>query len=527
MRTIIKQKNMINFFKLLRFTVLIPLFVINNVHAANIVVGNGTPGSCSDAALTSALAGGGNITFKCGSLPKTILLGSEKIIAANTLIDGGNLVTISGGGVKRIFKVNPYVRFTVNNLTLTNGYTADEGAAIHAASWPDSVVAINHCSFINNVSSVLGERGGGAIISSGGYLTVDKSTFSGNKASTGGGIRVVQSDLTVTSSVFSNNKAVDSLLGNGGAIHIDGAKTDNGKVLIHASTFTGNSASKYGGAVFNNILNNNTTVISNSLFSANTVGNAGSQGQGGAIWSTGDPKKGGQWVINTNNTTLTVTNTTIANNTASSQGGGLWVARHIKGTLFGNNSVYGNKTLGSMGGGILQADGGKLLLSNSTISDNTVNGASSMGGGIYVSRNATAAITNATIANNSASWQAGGVFGMANVTLKNTILANNIALNGGNTWNIKHNCFQPMTNGGNNLQFPKPIDATCTPAILVADPKLDVLKNNGSLTATRALLTGSTASRNGSGCPATDQRGAVRPSPVGTLCDIGAFEAGL
>jgi hypothetical protein len=489
------------------------------------VVGNGSPASCTDAALNAALSGGGTVTFSCGGAAKTILLGSEKVIAANTLIDGKNLITLSGGNATRLFNVKPGIRFTVNNLSLANGRTAGQGGAIYGGSFQNTVLTVNHCNFINNVSSQLGEAGGGAIYSAAGYLTVDKSTFTGNKASTGGAIRIVQSNLTVTASTFTGNKAVDSNLGDGGAIHIDGAKTDNGKIIIRTSAFRGNTASNYGGAVFNNILNNNTTAIIDSLFSGNSVGVGGKNGQGGAIWSTGDPRKGGQWISNLNNTTFSMLNTTIAGNTATQQGGGVWVARHPKGAAINGSTISGNTALNSMGGGVVQAEGGNLALFNSTISDNKGNGTNSMGAGVYISRNAKATITNATIANNFANWQAGGVFGGLNVTLKNTLFANNIAKNGGNPWNIKHHCFGLMSDGGNNLQFPATIDAECTAGILIANPKLAALGNNGGRTFTRALLPGSAASQHASGCPAIDQRGAKRPNPVGTRCDIGAFEA--
>ena len=508
----------------LSVTVLLTYISTNAAYGAGII-GNGSSGSCTDAALNAALNGGGSVTFKCGSAAKTILISSEKTISANTVIDGGNLITISGGNSKRLFNVKPGIRFTVSNLTLADAYTVGQGAAIHGGSFQNTILTVNHCTFINNVSSQLGETGGGAIYSAAGYLTVDKSTFTGNKASTGGAIRNLHSNLTVTASTFTNNKAVDPILGDGGAIHIDGAKNDNGKVIIRGSTFKGNNASNYGGAIFNNILNNNTTTITDSLFSSNSVGLGGKNGQGGAIWSTGDPKQGGQWVINANNTTLILVNTSLVGNTASQQGGGIWIARHPKGTIISRSTISSNTSVNSMGGGIVQADSGKLSILNSTISDNKSNGTYSMGAGVYVGRNAKATVINATIADNVANWQAGGIFGGLNVTLKNTILSNNIAKNGGNAWDIKHNCFEPMTNAGDNLQFPDPKDKECTPGILLADPKLELLKNNGGLTMTRALSLGSAASQNGSGCPATDQRGATRPKPAGTYCDIGAFEA--
>ena len=487
------------------------------------VVGTGTATSCTDVGFTKALTAGGTVTFNCGSAAKTIFIGSEKVIAVNTVIDGGNLITLSGSNAKRLFNVPFNKSLTVKNLTLANGYSAGQGAAIFADV--QSVVTVNHCNFLNNTSTQLGEAGGGAIYSGGGTLTVDNSKFTGNKASIGGAIRNLNSNLTVRLSTFTSNKAVDSRLGNGGAIYIDGAKGDGGQILIDNSTFTSNTATAYGGAVFNNIYNNNKTTISNSQFITNSVG-GGSNGQGGAIWSNGDPAFGSHWITNVNATSLTVINTTLAGNTASQQGGGLFVARHPK-TLINQTTINGNKTLNSMGGGIVQTSNGVLSIVNSTLSDNRANGTYSMGGAMYIGSTAKAIITNATIANNIANWQGGGIYGATNVTLKNTILANNVALNGGNAWNIKHNCFQEMTNGGNNLQYPDPIDADCTRGILTANPNLDSFKNNGGPTLTRALLTGSAASRKGANCPATDQRNITRPKPIGTFCDIGAFESAL
>ena len=60
--------------------------------------------------------------------------------------------------------------------------------------------------------------------------------------------------------------------------------------------------------------------------------------------------------------------------------------------------------------------------------------------------------------------------------------------------------------------------------ILIGDPKLGPLADNGGLTRTRALLTGSSALDAGkaAGAPAEDQRGVSRPQESGY--DIGAYE---
>src|SRR5437016_5149624 len=79
------------------------------------VVGTGSPASCTNAALTAALVTGGSVTFNCGPSPITITVASSGTIAANTSIDGGNLITLSGS----VLTVNAGVTLAVANLTMT------------------------------------------------------------------------------------------------------------------------------------------------------------------------------------------------------------------------------------------------------------------------------------------------------------------------------------------------------------------------------------------------------------------------
>ncbi|MCA9955010.1 MAG: hypothetical protein KC434_09840, partial [Anaerolineales bacterium] len=76
--------------------VLALLFMTRPVQGAG-VVGSGTPGSCTEAALNTALSGGGSISFNCGG-SHTITLTSQKTINSNTTINGGGQITLSGGG---------------------------------------------------------------------------------------------------------------------------------------------------------------------------------------------------------------------------------------------------------------------------------------------------------------------------------------------------------------------------------------------------------------------------------------------
>jgi hypothetical protein len=491
------------------------------------VIGNGSPGSCNDTAISNALNGGGNVIFNCGKSRVVIKINSEKNITANTIIDGRGLVTLDGGKSRRIFSINRGVNLTVKNLAFSNGHTTDQGAAIY--SQYKSTLTVTNSQFYNNISKKPGEHGGGAIFS--GPLTtliVDKSRFFNNQGGQGGAIRGLNSNIKVTNSTFTGNKAVDPNLGSGGAIYVDSAVGDYGTIKIANSTFDKNSGTSFGGAFFNSIYNGNQTTIENSKFTGNRVG-SGNRGQGGAIWSTGDGVVRGGKFLGVNKSTLVINNSVIAYNQASSQGGGVWLARHPN-LVVSNTTISGNVANRSNGGGLVLGDNGYLQLTNSTVTNNQVLGGYALGGGVIIAAGK-AKITNTTISHNLAQWQGGGIartprVPQANVVLKNTIVANNTARNGGNKWNITNNCFRQLANGGSNLQFParntkSSQDVDCVPGIITAEPKLGPLKNNGGVTLTRALLTGSAAVQRGYGCPSTDQRGVRRSTP----CDLGAFEA--
>jgi hypothetical protein len=150
----------------------------------------------------------------------------------------------------------------------------------------------------------------------------------------------------------------------------------------------------------------------------------------------------------------------------------------------------------SHGGGI--ANRGRLTLTNVTVSQNRApggGGSPGTGGGI----------------DNS--------FPGATVSVSNVILANNTNATG------PDNCSGSITSLGGNLSSDGTCPLTAGSDQVNTDPQLGPLQNNGGLTPTQALLTGSPAIEAGTnaGCPATDQRGV--PRPQGARCDIGAYEA--
>ena len=198
-------------------------------HPTN-VVGSGA-GTCTEKALADAVAAGGVITFDCGAAPVTITLTAELGVTKDTTIDGGNLVTLSGGGTTRILHIKSAWNvatplLTVQNLSFTRGYTTDVpdttsttqgGAAIFEDGGSLTVVG---CTFTDNHCASTGQDvSGGAINGQGiGTLVVEGSVFAGNSGSNGGAIGTQAENVTISNSTFDSNSATgtDGNPGNGG-----------------------------------------------------------------------------------------------------------------------------------------------------------------------------------------------------------------------------------------------------------------------------------------------------------------------
>ena len=224
----------------------------------------------------------------------------------------------------------------------------------------------------------------------------------------------------------------------------------------------------------------------------------GNGGDGAGIW---------------NSSTLHVTSSTISGNTTGTGGPG--------GCGYSTGGQAGNS-----GNGAGVWNRGSLTVTNSTLSGNATGpggyndcatpgggpGLPGVGGGLLAA-GGTAAVTYATIVANS-----DGLTEMTGaVALTGTIVANSTNANcaGSIGESVGYNL-----DSGASCAFSQPTDLTTT------NPQLGSLADNGGPTRTMALLSGSPAIDHGgssaNGCPATDQRGIVRPQ--GAACDIGAYE---
>jgi CSLREA domain-containing protein len=180
-------------------------------------------------------------------------------------------------------------------------------------------------------------------------------------------------------------------------------------------------------------------------------------------------------------------------------------------------TVFDNQ--GLFGGGVANA-GGTMTVSNSTFFDNT---ASSSGGGISTGTvgNSTS-ITSTTIAGNTANLDAGGIQGgVGQTSLRSVLISGNTDTSGGNAPDCAQQAGFFESSGDTLVADPTGCGGlTNGPGDIEGqDPLLGPLAYNGGPTRTLSLLAGSPAINAADECPPDDQRGAPR-----SACDIGSYE---
>jgi hypothetical protein len=442
-------------------------------------VGSGSPASCTAAALQAAADAGGAIVFDCGPSPVTITVTAAITFARETVLDGGGLVTLSGGGTSRIlYLASAYTaatpRLVVQRLTFRDGNsppggddTAVGGGAIYRDGGSLTVI---DCAFLDNHAPSPGQDiAGGAIYGFGGGETVIAgSTFTNNAASNGGAVGSLNGDLSIINSTFTGNAATgtDGNPGHGGcggAVYMDGGgeRTD-----LCGVTISGSTAGAIGGGFFR-VSNDHTGSFG---MDRTTV-------DGNAVTATASGNAGGLYL---EGLALSITGSTISRNQAAFNGG-LWI-----------NTCT-------------------VQMTNVTVAENTAT--ASNGGGLWLGHTPTGTLLNCTIADNHSTADgqvAGAIFGDG-LTLVNTIVADNTAM-------YSPSCDTARAGGAGNLQWPS--GSLCTTSPLIADPLLGALGDHGGPTETMVPAAGSPARGASTGCPATDQPGNPRREP----CTAGAVE---
>lgn len=163
--------------------------------------------------------------FPVDSFPVTLSLESTLEIDKNLTITGSGVdqLTISGGDGVGLFFVTNGARFTVEQLTLKDGFAASYGGAIEVDS--GCGLTAHYCSFVGNHAG----QYGGAIDVNDGDLTVDHCLFylngvDGSTAKAGGAISVYASvPASITNSTFVDNEQTNAGGLGGGALYAENA----------------------------------------------------------------------------------------------------------------------------------------------------------------------------------------------------------------------------------------------------------------------------------------------------------------
>jgi len=267
----------------------------------------------------------------------------------------------------------------------------------------------------------------------------------------------------------------------------------------------------FGWDLAGGILNNGSLLLDRVVVTGNSVGA-----------DANDWWKGGGGIYTGGGSTLRLVGSTVSNNqTTLVDGGGIYAFQNS--TVQIENSTISGNTAGNVGGGLRMLGSGSIV--NSTISGNT---ALAWYGGALFHTDGVLGIRSSTItANVSPDFADAAVFvgtftdASATLTLASTIVGDNVG----------SGCFVApwgagtvvLGSSGHNLFT----DVTCNPAptdLVEAVTAVGPLAANGGPTLTHAPddLSPAVDAADPATCPATDQRGVVRPQGAG--CDIGSVE---
>jgi filamentous hemagglutinin family protein len=311
-----------------------------------------------------------------------------KLTVVNSSISGNQATASdgSGGGIQN--RNNGTV--TVDNSLISDNTATQNGGGISNAG----TLTVSNSTISRNIAKVADRDGGGGGIYNEGTARVTNSTIEQNTSNDeGGGIFNNKGTLEVSDIAISGNTATD----NGGGIANEG-----GTVTVTRSSISNNTAIDEGGGIFNS---QGKLEVTDSSISGNTVGDANTEGDGGAISNEGG--------------TVTVTRISIFGNTATSDGGG--IQNSEGGTFKVTESSIFNNTAAKDGGGI-ENETGTLEVFNSSIFGNK---ASHFGGGVYI-QGGIATLTNSTIFGNTAD-QGGGIYNRGTTTVENSSITGNTA----------------------------------------------------------------------------------------------------
>ena len=443
----------------------------------NAKVINGCPGNNSN------INPGGGIFLRGDSLTATNTDFIGNTPGTNDTLKKGD-GDLNGGAI--------YSGSTSANITITGGSFVDNevkayghGAAIYQENGTLKINVDDKgnplkndiiTSFKNNKGHVEGGNAGtqGACIHTRDQVKATISNVNAEIAkgfNTGGFLRSWKSNVTVTDSKFTIAGLGDGYGYSGGALCFEG-----GTSKVTGSTFTCTGSKLYHAGGFIDIVGTGTHVIDNN----NMTGSGKENGQqiasfGGAI----SVEEGAS-------ATVTITNNTIKDTSASDNGGAIAIGTHKGKDTPANVTMSGNTitNTGTLfwgaqnGGGIFIGPGATVTMSKDTMSDSR----SSYGGGIYNEGKLTIS-GGSSLTGGVGSKLGGEIYNNGDLTVDNATITGSFV--GPNSWSGNPHPNKPYELGGTNIYAEKSV--TITPKANITTGK-DVRVLDGQ---SKILLTGS------------------------------------
>ena len=376
-----------------------------------------------------------------------------KVTITNSTFKGNDAGKSMGGAVRNDSgDIQKDGTITITGSTF-EGNKAGNGGAVWNGS--DGKVEIADSTFKGNTALAEGGLGQGGAITNANAMTITGGSFANNTAKYSGGAIYNgahaangQASLTIDGTTFTGNsvKADFNTTQNdniaGGAIFND----TNAKLDVKNATFTDNTSSLKGGAIFNRDGN---VTITDSTFKGNSV----PKSAGGAVLNeSGDINKDG---------TITITGSTFEGNKAGN-GGAVW--NGFDGTVTITNSTFkGNTALAGIGQGGAITNADQMTITGSTFEGNQ---AGKIGGAIFNAASGKLDFNGTnTFTNNTAAGKANDIYNAGTITVKDGTTTLNsglilaagsttdvsggaLVINGNTTWEKGDNLGSLTVNGG-------------------------------------------------------------------------------
>ena len=323
---------------------------------------------------------------------------------------GGAIIDLSGNAgdpfLSAAGDVNNTLSISITGFTFMN---TPQGDALFFTNTHE--VDISKCAFENNGDGVVeahalqtqhvnslvmeqttftnsrGNLDGAAIYLVETDATLVECSFEGNSAKSGAAIFQQEGTLSIQSSTFTNNNVQNPSITKGGAIFLEG-----GELRLSGSRFTGNQAT-YGGAIY--IASDDRAVFLVER-SSSFVGNSAGE-YGGAIHGAGYM----QYCV--------MSSSSFTNNTAKTSGGAI----SLRSSCTLDQSTFQLNTAMIAGGAVYASNGDQLIVTSAYFGEN----AAEEGGAVDISQNTGALFIDTTFITNTANTYGGGGVRISDITL--------------------------------------------------------------------------------------------------------------